>query len=78
MQGVVKALFEQKLLPRVLAGSSVGSIGALSSCNDVHLPCDLTSRSPSQSQFSTDTAETLACILAQLDFSPLDAASGSM
>lgn len=27
-QGVVKALFEQNLLPRVLAGSSVGSIGA--------------------------------------------------
>lgn len=25
--GVVKALFEQRLLPRVLAGSSVGSIG---------------------------------------------------
>lgn len=27
LQGVVKSLFEQKLLPRVLAGSSVGSIG---------------------------------------------------
>lgn len=25
--GVVKALFERQLLPRVLAGSSVGSIG---------------------------------------------------
>jgi predicted acylesterase/phospholipase RssA len=28
-QGVVKALREQGLLPRVIAGSSVGSIGAL-------------------------------------------------
>ena len=28
VQGVVKALFDQGLLPRVLAGSSVGSIGA--------------------------------------------------
>ncbi len=28
LQGVVKALFEQRLLPRVLAGSSVGSIVA--------------------------------------------------
>ena len=27
MQGVVKALREQGLLPRVIAGSSVGSIG---------------------------------------------------
>ena len=27
LQGVVKALFEAKLLPRVLAGSSAGSIG---------------------------------------------------
>ena len=27
VQGVVKALFDQNLLPRVLAGSSVGSIG---------------------------------------------------
>ncbi len=26
-QGVVKALFDHKLLPRVLSGSSVGSIG---------------------------------------------------
>lgn len=28
LQGVVKALFEQRMLPRVLAGSSVGSIVA--------------------------------------------------
>ncbi len=27
LQGVVKALFQHGLLPRVLAGSSVGSIG---------------------------------------------------
>lgn len=27
MQGVVKALREQNLLPRIVAGSSVGSIG---------------------------------------------------
>lgn len=28
LQGVVKALFEHRMLPRVLAGSSVGSIVA--------------------------------------------------
>ena len=27
LQGVVKALFQQELLPRVISGSSVGSIG---------------------------------------------------
>lgn len=27
VQGVVKALFQQDLLPRVISGSSVGSIG---------------------------------------------------
>ena len=32
MQGVVKALREQDLLPRVIAGSSVGSIGARARC----------------------------------------------
>lgn len=32
LQGVVKALFEQNLLPRVLAGSSVGSIGEHAAC----------------------------------------------
>jgi len=29
VQGVVKALFQQDLLPRVISGSSVGSIGEL-------------------------------------------------
>jgi hypothetical protein len=29
VQGVVKALFQQDLLPRVISGSSVGSIGKL-------------------------------------------------
>lgn len=32
MQGVVKVLYEQKLLPRVMAGSSVGSIVAAILC----------------------------------------------
>lgn len=38
--GVVKALFEQNLLPKVIAGSSVGSLIASIICtrNDVELP----------------------------------------
>ena len=38
-QGVVKALFDQNLLPRVLAGSSVGSIGERVACILVTFRC---------------------------------------
>ena len=41
-QGVVKALREQGLLPRVIAGSSVGSIGARAPLLPRRMPCSST------------------------------------